>query len=163
MGRLKYEIRSKVKGKLVPIYLNYQDTNNHFRIKTEFKVKQEYWNPVKEIIKPIYFDENNFSIEERNSLEQSFNDLKNIVERKITLQTAKGLLKTREYVNRIIDQFFNKVPETEKETLNQFIERFMNEIKSGERLHNKHGVHEPVFYGKGTIKNYEGFRNCFPG
>jgi hypothetical protein len=49
MGRLKYEIRSKVKGKLVPIYLNYQDTNNHFRIKTEFKANQEYWNLVKEI------------------------------------------------------------------------------------------------------------------
>lgn len=43
MGKIKYEIRSKVKGKLVPIYLYYQDSNNHFRIKTEFKVKQEYW------------------------------------------------------------------------------------------------------------------------
>ena len=43
MGRIKYEIRSKIKGKLVPIYLNYQDTNSHFRIKTEIKVKHEYW------------------------------------------------------------------------------------------------------------------------
>ena len=75
MGRIKYEIRSKVKGKLVPIYLNYQDTNNHFRIKTEFKVKQGYWNASKEIIKPIYFDENNFSIEQRHSLEQSLKDI----------------------------------------------------------------------------------------
>ena len=77
MGRIKYKIRSKVKGKLLPIYLNYQDTNSHFRIKTDFKVKQEYWNASKEIIKPIYFDEN---------------DLKRKVEREITLQTAKGLV-----------------------------------------------------------------------
>jgi len=44
MGRIKYEISSKVKGKLVPIYLNYQDTNSHFRFKTDFLVKHEYWN-----------------------------------------------------------------------------------------------------------------------
>ena len=62
MGRIKYQIRSKVKDKIVPIYLNYQDTNSHFRIKTDFKVKQEYWNAAKEIIKPIYFDEKNFTI-----------------------------------------------------------------------------------------------------
>jgi len=161
MGRIKYEIRSKVKGKLVPIYLNYQDTNNHFRIKTEFKVKQEYWNPVKGIIKPIYFDENNFSIEERNSLEQAFYNLRNTVEREITFRNAKGILITKEYVSRIIDQFFNKVPETGKETLNQFIERFIEEIKNGQRLHDKHGGHEPVLYGKGTIKNYAGFRNIW--
>ncbi|MBE0673071.1 MAG: hypothetical protein IH591_00265, partial [Bacteroidales bacterium] len=149
MAKIKYQIRSKVKGKLVPIYLYYQDSNNHFRIKTEFKVKQEYWNATKEIIKPIYFDENNFSIEERNSVEQSLNDLKRKVEREITLQSAKGLIITREYVCRIIDQFFNKVPETGKETLNQFIERFIKEIKSGDRLHDKHGAHEPVHYGVG--------------
>jgi len=47
MGRIKYEIRSKVKGKLVPIYLNYQDTNSHFRIKPDFLVKHEYWNASK--------------------------------------------------------------------------------------------------------------------
>jgi hypothetical protein len=52
MGRIKFEIRSKVKGKLVPIYLNYQDANSHFRIMTDFKEKQEYWNTSKEIIKP---------------------------------------------------------------------------------------------------------------
>ena len=109
MGRIKFEIRSKVKGKLVPIYLNYQDTNSHFRIKTDFNVKQEYWNASKEIIKPIYFYENNFTIDERNSLEQAFNDLRNTVEREITLRTAKGLIITREYVSRIIDGFFNKV------------------------------------------------------
>jgi hypothetical protein len=161
MGKIKYEIRSKVKGKLVPIYLYYQDSNNHFRIKTEFKVKQEYWNPSKEIIKSIYFDEYNFSIEQRNSLEQALNDLKSKVEREITLGTAKGLIITREYVSRIIDQFFNKVPEQKKETLNQFIERFIKEIKSGDRLHDKHGAHEPVHYGVGTIKNYEGFKNIW--
>ena len=161
MGRIKYEIRSKIKGKLVPIYLNYQDTNSHFRIKTDFAVKQEYWNASKEIIKPIYFDENNFSIEQRNSVEQALNDLKSKVEREITLGTAKGLTITREYVNRIIDQFFNKVPEAQKETLNQYIERFIKEIKRGERLHNQHGAHEPVLYTEGTIKNYEGFRNIW--
>ncbi len=161
MGRIKYEIRSKVKGKLVPIYLNYQDTNSHFRIKTDFLVKQEYWNASKELIKAIYFDENNFSIEQRNSLEQSLNDLKRKVEREITLETTKGSIITREYVSRIIDQFFNKVPETSKETLNQYIERFIREIRSGERLHNQHGAHEPVFYTEGTIKNYEGFRNIW--
>ena len=75
MGRIKYEIRSKIKGKLVPIYLNYQDTNNHFRIKTDFKMKQEYWNASKEMIKSIYFDENNFTIEECNSLEQDTHDV----------------------------------------------------------------------------------------
>lgn len=161
MGRIKYEIRSKVKGKLVPIYLNYQDANSHFRIKTEFLVKQEYWNPTKEIIKPIYFDENNFSIEESNSLEQAFNDLRNRVERKVSLENAKGRIITREYVNQIIDQFFNKVPEAQKETLNQYIERFIIEIKSGNRLHNHHGAHEPVRYTAGTFKNYEGFRNIW--
>lgn len=80
MGRIKYEIRSKVKGKLIPIYLNYQDTNNHFRIKTDFNVKQEYWNASRGTIKPIYFDENKFTVEQRNALEQAFNDLKNTVE-----------------------------------------------------------------------------------
>ena len=109
MGRIKYEIRSKVKGKLVPIYLNYQDTNSHFRIKTDFLVKHEYWNASKELIKAIYFDENNFSIEQRNSLEQSLNDLKRKVEREITLETTKGSIITRDYVSRIIDQFFNKL------------------------------------------------------
>jgi hypothetical protein len=108
MGRINFEIRSKVKGKLVPIYLNYQVTNSHFRIKTDFNVKQEYWNASKEIIKPIYFDENNFTIDERYSLEQAFYDLRNTVEREITLRTAKGLIITREYVSRIIDGFFNK-------------------------------------------------------
>jgi hypothetical protein len=161
MAKIKYQIRSKVKGKLVPIYLYYQDSKNHFRIKTEFKVKQEYWNPSKEIIKPIYFDENNFSIEQRNSVEQSLNDLKRKVEREITLQSAKGLIITREYVRTIIDKFFNKVPEIEYETLNQFIERFIREIKSGERLHNHHGAYEPVKFGVGTIKNYEGFKNIW--
>lgn len=161
MGRIKYEIRSKVKGKLVPIYLNYQDTNTHFRIKTDFNVKQEYWNASRGTIKPIYFDENKFTVEQRNVLEQAFNDLKNTVEREITLKTAKGLIITREFVSRIIDQFFNKVPEQEKETLNQFIERFIKEIKSGDRLHDKHGAHEPVHYGVGTIKNYEGFKNIW--
>jgi len=161
MAKIKYQIRSNVKGKLVPIYLYYQDSNNHFRIKTEFKVKQEYWNATKEIIKPIYFDENNFSIEQRNSVEQALNNLKSKVEREITLGTAKGLIITREYVSRIIDQFFNKVPETKKETLNQYIERFIKEIKSGDRLHNQHGAHEPVLYTQGTIKNYEGFKNIW--
>ena len=132
MAKIKYQIRSNVKGKLVPIYLYYQDSNNHFRIKTEFKVKQEYWNATKEIIKPIYFDEYNFSIEQRNSIEQSLNDLKSKVEREITLETTKGSIITRECVSRIIDLFFNKVSETEKETLNQYIERFIREIKSGE-------------------------------
>ena len=89
MGRINYEIRSEVKGKLVPIYLNYQDTNSHFRIKTDFKVKQEYWKASKEIIKPIYFDENNFSIEQRNSVEQALNDVKRKVEMEITLGTTK--------------------------------------------------------------------------
>jgi integrase len=161
MAKIKYQIRSKVKGKLVPIYLYYQDSNNHFRIKTEFKVKQEYWNATKQIIKPIYFDENNFSIEERNSVEQSLNDLKRKVEREITLQSAKGLTVTREYVSKIIDRFFNKIPEEERESLNQFIDRFVKEIKSGERLHDKHGANEPVHYGLGTIKNYEGFKNIW--
>lgn len=161
MAKIKYQIRSEVKGKLVPIYLYYQDSKNHFRIKTDFKVKQEYWNASKEIIKPIYFDENNFSIEQRNSVEQSLKDLKSKVEREITLGTAKGLTITREYVNRIIDQFFNKVPEEEKETINQYIERFIKEIRSGERLHNNHGAHEPVLYTEGTIKNYEGFMNIW--
>ena len=161
MGRIKYEIRSKVKGKLVPIYLNYQDTNSHFRIKTDFKVKQEYWNSSKEIIKSIYFDENNFSIEQRNSVEQALNDLKSRVEREITLGTTKGLIITREYVKRTIDHFFNKVPEAENETFSQYIDRFIKEIKSGERLHNQHGAHEPILYGEGTIKNYEGFRNIW--
>jgi len=101
MGKIKYEIRSNVKGKLVPIYLNYQDTNSHFRIKTDFTVKQEYWNASKEIIKPIYFDENNFSIEQRNSVEQALNDLKSKVEREITLGTIKGLIINRDYVSRI--------------------------------------------------------------
>ena len=55
-------------------------------------MKQEYWNTSKEIIKPIYFDENNFTIEQRNSLEQSLNDLKSKVEREITLASAKGLI-----------------------------------------------------------------------
>jgi hypothetical protein len=157
MGKIKYQIRSKVKGKLVP----YQYSNKHFRIKTEFKVKQEYWNPSKEIIKPIYFDENNFSIEQRNSVEQSLNDLKRKVEREITLQSAKGLNINREYVSRIIDRFFNKISEEERETLNQFIDRFIREIKSGERLHNHHGAYEPVKFGVGTIKNYEGFKNIW--
>ena len=161
MGRIKYEIRSKVKGKLVPIYLNYQDKNNHFRIKTDFIVKQECWNASKEKIKAIYFDENNFSIEQRNSVEQALNDLKSKVEREITLGTTKGLIITREYVSRIIDQFFNKIPETKKETLNQYFERFIKEIKSGERLHNHHGAYEPIMYREGTIKNYEGFRNIW--
>ena len=84
-AKIKYQIRSKVRGKLVPIYLYYQDSNNHFRIKTDFKVKQENWNATKEIIKPEYFDENNFSIEERNSLEQSLNDWKRKVEREIVI------------------------------------------------------------------------------
>ena len=145
----------------MPIYLYYQDSKNHFRIRTEFKVKQEYWNATKEIIKPIYFDENNFSIEERNSVEQSLNDLKRKVERDITLQSAKGLTITREYVSSIIDRFFNKIPEEERETLNQFIDRFIREIKNGERLHNHHGAYEPVKFGVGTIKNYEGFRNIW--
>ncbi len=81
MGRIKYEIRSKVKGKLVPIYLNYLVTNSQLRIKNDFKVKQEYWNASKEIIKAIYFDENNFSIEEGNSEEQGLCDLKSNVKR----------------------------------------------------------------------------------
>ncbi len=161
MAKIKYQIRSNVKGKLVPIYLYYQDSNNHFRIKTEFKVKQEYWNATKEIIKPIYFDENNFSIEQRNSVEQALIDLKSKVEREITLGTTKGLIITREYVQRIIDHFFNKVPETTKETLNQYIERFIREIKSGGRLHNQHGAHEPILYTEGTVKNYEGFKNIW--
>jgi len=110
MGKIKYEIRSNVNGKLVPIYLNYQDKNSHFRIKTDFTVKQEYWNATKEIIKPIYFDENNFSIEQRNSVVQALNDLKSKVEREITLGTTKGLTIKREFVNRIIDHFFNKFP-----------------------------------------------------
>ncbi|MDX2429786.1 MAG: hypothetical protein QNK35_02565 [Bacteroides sp.] len=104
MGRIKYEIRSKVRGKLVPIYLNYQDTNSHFRIKTDFKVKQEYWDASKEIIKPIYFDENNFSIEQRNTLEQALNDLKSKVEREITLGTTKGLTITQEYADSVCRQ-----------------------------------------------------------
>jgi len=77
MGRINYEIRSKVKGKLVPIYLNYQDSNSHFRIKTDFLVKHEYWNASKELIKAIYFDEINVTIEERNSLEKQKKHLAN--------------------------------------------------------------------------------------
>ena len=57
MEKIKCEIRSNVKGKLVPIYLNYIDKYNHFRIKTDFTVKQEYWNASKEIIMPIYSDD----------------------------------------------------------------------------------------------------------
>ena len=77
-------------------------------------MKQEYWNASKEIINPIYFDENDFSIEQRNPVEQSLNDLKRKVEREITLQPAKGLIITREYDSTIIDQFFNKVPEKKR-------------------------------------------------
>ena len=61
-------------------------------------MKQEYWNASKEIIKLIYFDENNFSIEERNSLEQAITDLNRNVDREITLQTAKGLFIDRGYI-----------------------------------------------------------------
>ena len=43
----------------------------------------------KELIKAIYFDENNFSIEQRNWVEQALNDLKSKVEREITLGTTK--------------------------------------------------------------------------
>ena len=94
-------------------------------------------------------------------MEQALIDLKSKVEREITLGTTKGLIITREYVQRIIDHFFNKVPETTKETLNQYIERFIREIKSGGRLHNQHGAHEPILYTEGTVKNYEGFKNIW--
>lgn len=37
MGRIKYEIRSNIKGKLVSIYLNFQDTNTNKNTLTKLK------------------------------------------------------------------------------------------------------------------------------
>ena len=88
MGKIKYEIRSKVNGKFVPIYVNYQDSHNHFRIKTEFRVKPENWISSKEKIKPTYFDELDFSIKQKNELIQRFSDLKSRIEKDVIIDSV---------------------------------------------------------------------------
>jgi hypothetical protein len=161
MGKIKYHVRSKVKGKLVPVYLNYQDSQNHYWIKTEFRVKPEHWIAGKETIKPLYFDELDFSTDQKNKLLQSYQGLKTRIEKEVLIASVSGIQIDKEFLMDIIDRFFNKRIEPKKESLNQYIERYIKEITNGQRLHNHRGTYEPKRYEIGTIKNYEGFRNIW--
>jgi uncharacterized protein len=52
---IKLEIRSNQPGKLVPIYLHISGSDFHFRAKTEFLVKPEFWSESKQELKPMFF------------------------------------------------------------------------------------------------------------
>jgi hypothetical protein len=70
MPSIKLEIRSNQPGKLVPVYIHVCAGVAHFRLKTEFLVKPEFWNSAKQELKPVYFDQMDFTIAQRNQVEQ---------------------------------------------------------------------------------------------
>jgi hypothetical protein len=61
MSSIKLEIRSNQPGKLVPVNLRVSAGEAHFRVRTEFLVKSEFWNPAKKELKPLNFDQMDFT------------------------------------------------------------------------------------------------------
>lgn len=158
MPTINLMIRSNQPGKLVPVYLYIRTTDVQFRVKTEFLVRPEFWSESKQELKPMYFDQNDYTISQRNEVEQGLKDIRNHVEKEIGLLYAKGKPITRELVAELIRKFHCKESPYE-ETLSHYIKRYIKEIENGDRLHNhnKERVWEP--YDHGTVSSYKGFQS----
>ena len=62
--------------------------------------KPEFWNAAKQELKAVYFDQMDFTIAQRNAVEQGLMVLKNFVEREIGLNNANGHTFSRESLAR---------------------------------------------------------------
>lgn len=165
MPSIKLEIRSNQQGKLVPVYVHISGSEVHFRAKTEFLVKPEFWSESKQELKPMFFEQEDYTIAQRNEVEQGLKDIKSYIDRELSLLNAKGKPINRECVAELIRKFHCKESPNE-ETLTHYIKRFIKEIENGERLHyqNKHNL--LTRYEALSVKSYRGFQtqwNLFRG
>jgi integrase len=157
MPSIKLEIRSNQPGKLVPVYLHIAAGDVHFRAKTEFLVKPEFWSESKQELKPMFFEQEDYSIAQRNEVEQGLKDIKSHIDRELSLLHAKGKPINRECVAEMIRKFHSKESPNE-ETLTQFIKRFIKEMENGDRTHDHNKFHIRKRYEEGSIRSYKGFQ-----
>ena len=140
MPSIKLEIRSNQPGKLVPVYVHISGSDVHFRAKTEFLVKPEFWSESKQELKPMFFDQEGYTIAQRNEVEQGLKDIKSYIDRELSLLHAKGKPFNRECVAELIRKFHCQESPNE-ETLTHYIRRYIKEIENGDRLHDHNKFH----------------------
>jgi len=104
----------------------------------------------------MFFEQEDYSIAQRNEVEQGLKDIKSYIDRELSLLHAKGKPINRECVAELIRKFHCKESANE-ETLTHYIKRYIKEIENGDRLHDHNKYHVLKRYDEGTVKSYKGF------